>query len=50
MPRLKATKKKAKAPGKRGPKMEFLKLNGNWKDAIQRSFQKEKPKEGWPKD
>ncbi len=30
-------------------KMEFLELEGNWKDAIQKSFQKQKPKEGWPK-
>jgi hypothetical protein len=29
--------------------MDFLKSEGNWKDAIQKSFQKDKPKEGWPK-
>ena len=48
MPRMKCAQKKPKAKGKPGPKMEFLKLNGNWKDAIQRSLKKEKPKEGWP--
>lgn len=37
-----------KAPAKRGPKMEYFKLNGNWKDAIKKSFQKVKPKGGWP--
>jgi len=47
---MKGTPQKPKAKGKRGPKMEYLKLNGNWKDAIQKSFQKVKPKEGWPKD
>jgi len=45
---MKGKVKKPKAKGKRGPKMEFLKLDGNWKDAIQKSFQKQKPKEGWP--
>ena len=41
-------KPKAK-PGKRGPKPEILKLDGNWKDKIKLSFQKKRPKEGWPK-
>jgi hypothetical protein len=38
-----------KAKGKRGPKRDLLKLEGNWKNAILRSFQEQKPKEGWPK-
>lgn len=46
---MKGKAKKPKTRGKRGPKMEFLKLDGNWKDEIQKSFQKQKPKEGWPK-
>jgi hypothetical protein len=32
---------------KRGPEPEMLKLNGDRKDAIRRSFQEKKPKEGW---
>ena len=47
MPRM---KKAAKSGKKRGPKTEFLKLNGNWKEAIKQRLQKERPKEGWPKD
>ena len=37
------------AKGKRGPKEERLKINGNWKDAVKKSFLKKKPKDGWPK-
>jgi hypothetical protein len=28
------------------PKPETLKINGNWVDAVKRSFQKKKPKGG----
>jgi len=37
---------KKKTPG---PKPEVLKIEGmNWKEAIKKSFQKQKPPEGWP--
>jgi hypothetical protein len=41
--------KRQPKPKKRGPEPEVLKLDGNWKDAIKKSLQKKKPKEGWPK-
>jgi hypothetical protein len=37
--------KKKKTPG---PKPEILRIEGNWKDAIKKSFRKEKPVTGWP--
>jgi hypothetical protein len=43
---------KAKQPAKKtkaGPKPEVLKLEGNWKDNIKKSFQAVKPAKGWPK-
>jgi hypothetical protein len=34
---------------KRGPKPKILKIEGmNWEEAVQKSFQKKKPAEGWP--
>jgi len=43
-------KRKAKKPHKKtGPKPELLKIKGNWEKAVTRSFQKQKPPEGWPK-
>jgi hypothetical protein len=44
----KTKQKKAKKPAKRGPKPDILKLEGNWKDAVQKSLSKKKPPEGWP--
>jgi hypothetical protein len=39
-----------KKGAKRGPKPEILKIEGvKWKDAIKKSFQKDKPASGWPK-
>jgi len=38
-------KKKAKP----GPKAEVLKLEGDWRDNIRKSFQAKKPVTGWPK-
>jgi len=44
-------KPKTKTKKKRGPKPEVLKIHElDWKDAIKRSFQKEKPPSGWPKE
>jgi len=40
-----ASKKRA-APG---PKPEVLKVEGNWREAVKKSFLKKKPPEGWPK-
>jgi hypothetical protein len=45
MPEM-TVKKKAK---KRGPKADVLKLKGSWKSNIKLAFQKERPKDGWPK-
>jgi len=36
-------------PMKRGTKPEMLKLNGDWKSLIKKSFQKKRPANGWPK-
>jgi hypothetical protein len=42
--------KPAKAPEKRGPKPDLLKIDGDWKDAVKKSLAKEKPAGGWPKE
>jgi len=42
--------KRREKAGKSGPKAETLVIEGvNWKEAVKRSFQKEKPPKGWPK-
>ena len=41
-------KPKSPAKPKPGPKAEVLKFNGNWQDAVRRSFQAKKPAGGWP--
>jgi len=33
-----------------GPKPDLLKIEGDWKDAVKKSFEKKKPAEGWPKE
>jgi hypothetical protein len=43
------TQKISKSKAKTGPKPEVLKLEGNWKDNIKKSFQAVKPAKGWPK-
>jgi hypothetical protein len=43
----KPPKKPAKA--KPGPKSEVLKLEGDWRENIRKSFQAKKPATGWPK-
>ena len=42
--KLKATKK-----AKPGPKPDTLKIEGNWQEAVKKSFEKKKPIGGWPK-
>lgn len=32
-----------------GPKPQYLKIEGDWRDAVKRAMQKKKPPEGWPK-
>ena len=32
-----------------GPKPDVLQIDGNWEDAVKKSFQKKKPASGWPK-
>jgi hypothetical protein len=49
LPAMKVAMKKSE-PKKRGPKMEFLKLNGDWQTAIKKSLQKKRPASGWPKN
>ena len=38
-----------KKPTKPGPQPELLKIDRNWQDAIKKSLEKKKPKDGWPK-
>ncbi len=38
-----------KIPSQHGPKPDMLKIDADWKEAISRSFEKKKPREGWPK-
>jgi hypothetical protein len=33
----------------RGPKPDLLKIEGDWRDAIEKSLRKNKPQTGWPK-
>jgi hypothetical protein len=43
---------KTKRPTKKaktGPKPEVLKLEGDWRENIRKSFQAVKPAKGWPK-
>jgi hypothetical protein len=47
---VKASKRSKKKTAKRGPKPEMLKLEGDWRDAIKRSFMKKQPAQGWPKE
>jgi hypothetical protein len=42
-------KKKPKQKQKPGPKEERLVIEGPWKEAVKRSFEKKKPPDGWPK-
>jgi hypothetical protein len=44
-----AKKKKPEKPKPPGPQPDLLKIDGNWKDAVKKSFEKKKPAEGWPK-
>jgi hypothetical protein len=39
----------SKPKAKPGPKADTLRIKGSWKRAIRKSFEKEKPPEGWPK-
>lgn len=45
-PKTKAVKKPRKRPG---PEPEVLKIEGNWKDAMQKLISKKRPVGGWPK-
>jgi len=42
-------KKSAKKKAKPGPKAEVLKLEGDWRENIKKSFQAVKSAKGWPK-
>jgi len=42
-------KKPPKKKAKPGPKTEVLKLEGDWRDNIRKSFKAKKPASGWPK-
>jgi len=43
------TKKSAKPQSAPGPKSDRLKIRGDWKQAVRKSFEKKKPPDGWPK-
>jgi len=43
--KMKVDRPKAKS----GPKPDVLKIKGNWRHAVKRSLQKNKPPDGWPK-
>lgn len=47
MPKKTMKTKPAKATP--GPKPDLYKIEGNWEDAVKKSFQKKKPSGGWPK-
>jgi hypothetical protein len=47
---IKSGKQKQKPRKTPGPKPEVLKIEGDWKDAIKKSFQKKRPVGGWPKN
>jgi hypothetical protein len=34
---------------KPGPKPQYLKIEGDWREAVKRAVQKKKPVNGWPK-
>ena len=34
---------------KPGPKPQYLKIQGDWRDAVKQAIQKKKPANGWPK-
>jgi hypothetical protein len=40
---------KQSVKGKPGPKPQYLKIEGDWRDAVKRAVRKKKPAEGWPK-
>jgi hypothetical protein len=42
-------KNSAKKKAKPGPKAEVLKLEGDWRENIRKSFRAKKPATGWPK-
>jgi hypothetical protein len=46
MPKNPPKPPKSAAPG---PKPDMLKIDGNWQDAVKKSFAKKKPAGGWPK-
>jgi hypothetical protein len=52
IPRMARKSNKTKRPTKKaktGPKPEVLKLEGDWRENIRKSFQAVKPAKGWPK-
>jgi hypothetical protein len=42
-------RKTAKPKVKPDPKPQYLKIEGDWRDAVKMAMQKKKPAEGWPK-
>jgi hypothetical protein len=49
MAKKKATKSNKRSDSTPGPKPDTLKIDGNWEEAVKKSFTKKKPPEGWPK-
>jgi hypothetical protein len=44
-----AKKRATPKPEPPGPKPQYLKIEGDWREAVKRAIQKKKPQEGWPK-
>jgi hypothetical protein len=50
MPKKPAKPAPKQAKPKPGPKPEVLQIDGNWQDAVRRSFQPRNPAGAWPKE
>lgn len=49
MPTKKPAKQTKATKAKPGPKPDLYKIEGDWQDAVKKSFAKKKPAGGWPK-
>jgi hypothetical protein len=46
---IKNHKTEPKKTEKPGPKPVYLKIEGDWQEAVKKAIQKKKPANGWPK-
>jgi hypothetical protein len=49
-PKVRLMKANIKKRGLYGPEPVLLKIDGDWEEAVKKSFAKKKPAKGWPKD